>query len=113
MRVFFWVYVCRKRLPKKRTEIMLSFFVSDMNSRKPQHRLNEKFWLVENNVRTHGTWRNNGPYSRAVIEPRHPTTIVIKTSLFDSLESSKLCRMHKLVTSGGCFLFWLCIVSFK
>ncbi|KAM9394290.1 transient receptor potential cation channel subfamily M member 3 isoform 3-T3 [Pholidichthys leucotaenia] len=30
-------------------------------NRKLQQRLNEKLWLVENYLRTHGTWRNNGP----------------------------------------------------
>ncbi|XP_030647048.1 transient receptor potential cation channel subfamily M member 3 isoform X2 [Chanos chanos] len=35
--------------------------IDHMNSRKPQHRLNEKLWLVENYFRTHGNGRNNGP----------------------------------------------------
>lgn len=46
---------------EKRSEIMFSFFVSDMHSRKLQQRLNEKLWLVENYFRTHGGWRSNGP----------------------------------------------------
>lgn len=52
---------CEEWPKEKRSEIMFSFFVSDMHSRKLQHRLNEKLWLVENYFRTHGTWRNNGP----------------------------------------------------
>ncbi|XP_048847692.1 transient receptor potential cation channel subfamily M member 3 isoform X2 [Brienomyrus brachyistius] len=40
--------------------------IDHMNSRKPQHRLNEKFWLLENNVRAHGTWRNNAPCGQNV-----------------------------------------------
>lgn len=48
--------------PKRReSEIMFSFFVSDMHSRKLQQRLNEKLWLVENYFRAHGSWRSNGP----------------------------------------------------
>lgn len=50
---------------EKRSEIMFSFFVSDMHSRKLQQRLNEKLWLVENYFRTHGTWRSNGPFHSA------------------------------------------------
>lgn len=52
---------CEEWPKEKRSEIMFSFFVSDMHSRKLQQRLNEKLWLVENYFRTHGTWRSNGP----------------------------------------------------
>lgn len=52
---------CEEWPKEKRSEIMFSFFVSDMHSRKLQQRLNEKLWLVENYLRTHGTWRSNGP----------------------------------------------------
>lgn len=52
---------CEAWPKEKRSEIMFSFFVSDMHSRKLQQRLNEKLWLVENYLRTHGTWRSNGP----------------------------------------------------
>lgn len=51
----------REEWPKeKRSEIMFSFCVSDMHSRKLQQRLNEKLWLVENYLRTLGTWRSSG-----------------------------------------------------
>ncbi|XP_035514100.1 transient receptor potential cation channel subfamily M member 3 [Morone saxatilis] len=36
--------------------------IDHMHSRKLQHRLNEKLWLVENYFRTHGSWRSNGPF---------------------------------------------------
>ena len=52
---------CEEWPKEKRSEIMFLFFVSDMHSRKLQHRLNEKLWLGENFLRTHGTWRNIGP----------------------------------------------------
>lgn len=51
---------CEEWPKEKRSEIMFSFFVSDMHSRKLQQRLNEKLWLVENNFRTHGSWRSFG-----------------------------------------------------
>ncbi|XP_017162231.1 transient receptor potential cation channel subfamily M member 3 isoform X4 [Poecilia reticulata] len=35
--------------------------IDHMHSKKVQQRLNEKLWLVENYLRTHGTWRSNGP----------------------------------------------------
>lgn len=53
---------CEEWPKEKRSEIMFSFFVSDMHSRKLQHRLNEKLWLVENYFRTHGSWRSNGAF---------------------------------------------------
>lgn len=53
---------CEEWPKEKRSEIMFSFFVSDMHSRKLQQRLNEKLWLVENNFRAHGSWRSNGPF---------------------------------------------------
>lgn len=53
--------LCDEWPKEKRSEIMFSFFVSDMHSRKVQQRLNEKLWLVENYFRTHGGWRSNGP----------------------------------------------------
>ncbi|XP_077456419.1 transient receptor potential cation channel subfamily M member 3 isoform X5 [Stigmatopora argus] len=34
--------------------------IDHMHSRKLQHRLNEKLWLVENYLRTLGTWRSSG-----------------------------------------------------
>ncbi|KAJ8414965.1 hypothetical protein AAFF_G00024880 [Aldrovandia affinis] len=44
--------------------------IDHVNSRKLQHRLNEKLWLVENYFRTHGTWRNNGPSHIAITARR-------------------------------------------
>lgn len=64
--LIYYIKVCTEceEWPKeKRSEIMFSFFVSDMHSRKLQQRLNEKLWsgLLQNFIRTHGTWRNIGP----------------------------------------------------
>lgn len=57
--LFVWM---RDGWPKdKRAEITLSFFVSDLNSRKLQHKVNDKLWLVENYIRTQGPGRNSGP----------------------------------------------------
>lgn len=53
---------CEEWPKEKRSEIMFSFFVSDKHNRKLQHRLNEKLWLVENYLRTHASWRSNGPF---------------------------------------------------
>ncbi|XP_067087014.1 LOW QUALITY PROTEIN: transient receptor potential cation channel subfamily M member 3-like [Osmerus mordax] len=35
--------------------------IDHVHSRKLQHRLNAKLWLIEKHFRPHGTWRNNGP----------------------------------------------------
>lgn len=62
--VVLYMKVCMEfeEWPKeKRSEIMFPFFVSDMHSKKVQQRLNEKLWLVENYLRTYGTWRSSGP----------------------------------------------------
>lgn len=57
-----FVCVLRDGWPKdKRAEITISFFVSDVNSRKLHHKVNDKLWLVENYIRTQGTGRNSGP----------------------------------------------------
>lgn len=56
---------CEEWPKEKRSEIMFLFFVSDMHSRKLQHRLNEKLWPVENYFRTHGSWRSNGAFHTA------------------------------------------------
>lgn len=54
--------VLRDGWPKdKRAEITLSFFVSDVSSRKLQHKVNDKLWMVENYIRTQGTGRTSGP----------------------------------------------------
>ncbi|XP_041956831.1 transient receptor potential cation channel subfamily M member 3 isoform X5 [Alosa sapidissima] len=37
-----------------------------LHSRKLQHRLKDKLWLVENYFRTHGTWRHNAPCGQNV-----------------------------------------------
>ncbi|KAM9810431.1 transient receptor potential cation channel subfamily M member 3 isoform 2-T2 [Neosynchiropus ocellatus] len=36
--------------------------IDHMHSRRLQQRLNEKLWLVENYLRTYGTWRTSGPF---------------------------------------------------
>ncbi|XP_052334553.1 transient receptor potential cation channel subfamily M member 3 isoform X1 [Oncorhynchus keta] len=35
--------------------------IDHVHSRKLKHRLNSKLWMVENQFRAHGTWRNNAP----------------------------------------------------
>ncbi|XP_070992031.1 LOW QUALITY PROTEIN: transient receptor potential cation channel subfamily M member 3 [Oncorhynchus clarkii lewisi] len=40
--------------------------IDHVHSRKLKHRLNSKLWMVENQFRAHGTWRNNGPTNIAV-----------------------------------------------
>ncbi|XP_042610705.1 transient receptor potential cation channel subfamily M member 3-like isoform X3 [Cyprinus carpio] len=35
--------------------------IDHVNSRKLHHKVNDKLWLVENYIRTHGTGRNSGP----------------------------------------------------
>lgn len=56
---------CEEWPKEKRSEIMFSFFVSDMHSRKLKHRLNEKLLLADNYLRTYGTWRTSGPSHNA------------------------------------------------
>lgn len=83
-----YMMVCRdcESWPKeKRSEIMFSFFVSDMHSRKLQHRLNEKLWLVENYLRTYGTWRNNGPSHIAQCSQNPSKSITIDLNLTTSI----------------------------
>ncbi|KAL0979651.1 hypothetical protein UPYG_G00187790 [Umbra pygmaea] len=35
--------------------------IDHVHSRKLKHRLNSKLWMIENQFRAHGTWRNNAP----------------------------------------------------
>lgn len=82
MVVYLKLYTECEEWPKeKRSEIMFSFFVSDMHSRKLQHRLNEKLWLVENNFRTHGTWRSNGAFHTAQCSQNPSKSIAIDLNL--------------------------------
>lgn len=76
--LFMEVFVYDEWPKEKRSEIMFSFFVSDMHSRKLQQRLNEKLWLVENYFRTHGGWRSNG-LSHISQCSQNPSKLINKT----------------------------------
>lgn len=80
---------CEEWPKEKRSEIMFSFFVSDMHSRKLQQRLNEKLWLVENYFRTHGTWRSNGAFhiSQCSQNPSKSKDIDLNLTTFTYLTS--------------------------
>lgn len=76
---------CEEWPKEKRSEIMFSFFVSDLHSRKLQQRLNEKLWLVENYFRSHGSWRSNGPFHISQCSQNPSKSIDIELNLTTSI----------------------------
>lgn len=100
--------LCDEWPKEKRSEIMFSFFVSDMHSRKVQQRLNEKLWLVENYFRTHGGWRSHGPslISQCSQNPSKSTInalslITPPPSLSPRTPASTLSHYHHAMPTGA------------